>query len=818
MALRSSASRLSPAAWPGWAWGLLVTALGFVPVANVFTLSCMFFVRDLTLAFHSRFLWLRQTIYSGQWPWWDPFPSTGQSAAADALYQLFLPPTLLLRLLLPELVAWNLWVALPIPLCAFGAWLYLRRHVTAIPAALGGIAFGLSGPIVSTTNFPNLSWSVAAMPYVLWAVDRVLARGRAVDGAALAAALACQALAGEPVTLAATLGVTAGYVLSELFVFRGPRVRVIVVIAAATGLGLLLAAVQFAPLLAASRNSVRSIMGFADFWSFHPLALIELVVPRFFGDYFNSYLRELAWMVALNSGREPFYYSMYVGVPVLLVALIGATSGRRVALFWSLVLVASIVASLGGNTPIYPWFQRIVPGLGAFRFPVKYLAVSSLALAALTAYGWQMMIDGTVGRRRARLLLACALAVAVAAYVLVAWLLVAPATPIRWFFRLAEAVHVPAPTQGAEYLIFRARPLLTTLFLKLMAVVVLTAIAISHRRERHMARAVLAVALVVDLAAANSDVNPTMKAALLDAPEWTKVLRAHPSDRVYVGGRLEGWLNPLDEDAPKYVRVVEAKRQTDARYLASNQLMYAPSGWGVRETLSFDLPLLWSTEYSRVMGRFKVATFEERQRFLERVGTRYCILPKPPNPGATPLATLFAMEQMKLYDCHPAASRVTVVPDALIGPDIPWQIEGLFQERFDPASGVLVSERPPAAAGIEGPPVAASAALIEDAHNRVVVRAGLPADGYLALFDTYDPDWVVDVDGMPAPLMRANGTFRAVHLTRGQHIVTFTYRPRLVYLGGMVSAGAALALVGWCAAEAGVRRRRRAVTPAAAAS
>ena len=71
-----------------------------------------------------------------------------------------------------------------------------------------------------------------------------------------------------------------------------------------------------------------------------------------------------------------------------------------------------------------------------------------------------------------------------------------------------------------------------------------------------------------------------------------------------------------------------------------------------------------------------------------------------------------------------------------------------------------------------------SATFLEDGLNRVVIRAGLPADGYLVLLDTYNPDWAVDVDGAPAPLMRANALFRAVHLTPGTHVVTFTYRPR----------------------------------------
>ena len=47
---------------------------------------------------------------------------------------------------------------------------------------------------------------------------------------------------------------------------------------------------------------------------------------------------------------------------------------------------------------------------------------------------------------------------------------------------------------------------------------------------------------------------------------------------------------------------------------------------------------------------------------------------------------------------------------------------------------------------------------------------------------------------MPAPLMRANGLFRAVHIARGTHVVTFTYRPSAFYLGAQISAVTALVL------------------------
>src|SRR5450759_2570610 len=119
----------------GWIWPLIVLITATIPVAGVFTLSRIFYVRDLTLAFRSRFLFLRHNVLSGTWPLWDPYVSNGQSAAGDALYQLFHVPSLPIRLLLPAVPAYNVWIALPVPLAALGAFLYLSRQVTRTAAA-----------------------------------------------------------------------------------------------------------------------------------------------------------------------------------------------------------------------------------------------------------------------------------------------------------------------------------------------------------------------------------------------------------------------------------------------------------------------------------------------------------------------------------------------------------------------------------------------------------------------------------------------------------------------------------------------------------
>ena len=234
---------------------LVSIAAPLVLVRGLFTTTRIFYVRDLSFFFWSRHLWLRHTVFAGQWPAWDPFVAGGQSAIADALNQLAMPVTLAVRLLPSDVVSFNLWVALPLPVAAAGMFLFLLRRFApeARPtddgtaqaisppwaAAFGAVVFALSGPIVSMLNSPNLAWSVALIPWVMAAAD--------VRWTLLAVAFGLQALCGEPVTWAAT-GVI---VVVQAAVKRRPRPI------AGLAVGVLLASVQLVPTLMASVRAHR---------------------------------------------------------------------------------------------------------------------------------------------------------------------------------------------------------------------------------------------------------------------------------------------------------------------------------------------------------------------------------------------------------------------------------------------------------------------------------------------------------------------------------------------------------------------------------
>ena len=89
----------------------------------------------------------------------------------------------------------------------------------------------------------------------------------------------------------------------------------------------------------------------------------------------------------------------------------------------------------------------------------------------------------------------------------------------------------------------------------------------------------------------------------------------------------------------------------------------------------------------------------------------------------------------------------------------------------------------------------------------IEIRATVPANGgYLVVLDSFSDDWHATVDGAPAPIARANGLFRSVHLAPGEHTVEFDYRPPSFRIGIAVTAFALCVTVGLFIRRQGPRR------------
>jgi hypothetical protein len=71
--------------------------------------------------------------------------------------------------------------------------------------------------------------------------------------------------------------------------------------------------------------------------------------------------------------------------------------------------------------------------------------------------------------------------------------------------------------------------------------------------------------------------------------------------------------------------------------------------------------------------------------------------------------------------------------------------------------------------------------------NAVECSVDLSRPGVLVLLDLDYPGWTVTVDGQPAESLRIGNLFRGVKLEAGTHQVVWSYRPRSVLIGAVIS-------------------------------
>jgi hypothetical protein len=138
-----------------------------------------------------------------------------------------------------------------------------------------------------------------------------------------------------------------------------------------------------------------------------------------------------------------------------------------------------------------------------------------------------------------------------------------------------------------------------------------------------------------------------------------------------------------------------------------------------------------------------------------------------------------------------AADRARIVPQAQMVANRGQALAALASASVDPESVVWIESKDGLSDPVKGGE--GEAEVIEgDDPSTVVVRATAGEGGWLLLSDAWYPGWVATVDGLPVEIYRADGMFRAVWISPGEHVAQFDYRPWTFALGVLISSAA------WC--------------------
>lgn len=219
-----------------------------------------------------------------------------------------------------------------------------------------------------------------------------------------------------------------------------------------------------------------------------------------------------------------------------------------------------------------------------------------------------------------------------------------------------------------------------------------------------------------------------------------------------------------------------------------------------------------------------------RTELLARVGVAAVVTPPevPETVSVTPeqvaaggLQRVYAGSDAIVYRVPGALPRAFVTSDVSWAPTADAALRRFTDPTFDARAAVILEGRPPGAPSEDRTGSPASPAVVEWRKNtpnglRLSVSSSRP--GWLVLLDTWESGWKATVDGKAVDVRQADYNFRAVPVPAGTSTVTFSYRPRPVFVGAAVSS-LALAAIGlllfWRPAPArGAQRRRSAATTA----
>lgn len=744
---RSTSPRPSPIL-PPWVPGILfiLTTAAFF-WANL--TGSRFFWEDFIEQFYPNQVFAARHWAHGTLPFWNPYTFCGMPFLADPQVGFFYLPHSLLGLTYLLLGTVPFWVVQTLVIAHFilAQWgMYqLSRSFGASPLAslLVGIGYGFSGILTHHAIHPMIVYHLAWLPWILWLLKGAIeeARWQRAVGAGLLLGMSLHA--GHPQTILYTYLLLISFGL-WLVGSRGLQYKRLPLLdIARLALPLVLAAgmvaVQYLPtqeLASLSERSAGQGLEWAAEVSLLPQQILTLITPKLFGSTEPPGQRHVPLYLPGVAYYHYWETAFYVGIPILLLALVGILQRWRtpLGLFWIGALAFSLLFAFGKYGFLFPLLYQL-PGFSLFRVPPRILFISVLALCLFAAWGFDALWHSA---RHRPLLLHLGWA---AAFIAGIALLVSTGI-LPTAFQAPKTFLPQLQSEGTVALWLTVLSFLTTLALWRGWVSPL------------LAGGVLTVILTVDLTRTHAPFvqssAPPERFYNLD-PHLKRMLQPNPPAELFrVSMRADFGMAMLrNQGLLDSIMLYEGYNQL--RLQRRNPPM--PTAEATFDILNIRYRIAFDTASGRLY-------FQERPTALPRAWMVYRARVVPSDSTEAVLRRGEINPRIEaLLEQAPPQPLLQLVPDM-----IPHSVECLLYE-----------------------------------HNSQRWKVQTAKPGLLCLSEIWYPAWKAFLDGKETPILRAYHSLRAVAIPAGTHIVELRYDSEPFRIGAWISSlstlGGLLALV-----------------------
>ena len=769
-----------------------------------------------------------EMIARGILPLWSSELGMGAPLIANYQSAIFYPPNWIYFILFQfgdvTAMAWGqaIMVVFHLSWAAIGMALVIRQiGVSIFGQIVGGLAFGLSGYLVSRAGFLSINSAVAWMPWIILGITKLvesLAGENFIINSVkpirlqnnkfdivvafmfLVVCIAMQLLSGHAQTtwytlilgalwtiffgLLSTINKRRNKIDSELRIPNQEErenlvshpakdksngkfnVKLFLLITLVFGIALILAiglaAIQLLPtaeyLLQSQRSSAVDY-DFAMSYSFWPWRFLTLIAPDLYGNPVSGDYWGYAnyWEDAVYIGLIPFIFA--------LITLItrGVKTNLKVGIrsafvgFLFGIILFSFVIALGRNIPLFPWLYKNVPTFDMFQAPTRISILAVFSLSLLSGFG----VDSWRRPRDRRL----------------------------YWLRLG-VVAALAITIGAIAAFFISRSLAwdikpslikSTALLGIWGIgLVVLAMKAPHSIKelgfnRMWGKWEWAVVfwIAADLIVAGWGLNPAVDLSVYADPSPS----AEEINGMVNSGRL---FIPKEE---------EQKLKFD-RFLRFDTFQPFDSGedWhSLRAAMLPNVAILDGIPSANNFDPLLPARYVNWFETLAKVdsGTRDQMLKLM---GVTVIQSMDegSANGVKFESCspYPRFRWVACSVDAESG-------EKAFQMikngQVDLQSVVIIENGNQMAGNNCDPTDQEIINILSIQDNKVDLQVNAPSSGYLLMADVWYPGWRAWTDGKEIPILRANYLFRALAIPAGEQEVTIAYQPMIFDIAALIS-------------------------------
>ena len=664
---------------------------------------------------------------NGHVPLWNPYSFTGTVHAANYQSAVFSPLNLL-YIVLSASMAWSISVLLQPLLAGVFMYLFLRSEKRSIEAAvIGSIAFMFCGFLVTWMAYQTLGFAALVLPLSLFSVNRAIKDKKWWAYPLLSVALWFSLVSGHFQTSVYVLIATGLYALyvgwtTKRFIRAFYTLLFLI-------LGVLISSDQLLITYEAFKETVRSssfIKGEIIPWAY----LITLFAPDFYGnpvtrnDWFGHYAE----------------WAGFIGVIPLFLVFIAIKVKEKGVLFFALLAVFSLLLA----TPTILtdlMYAAHIPVLSTSAAS-RIILLMSFSLSVLAAFGMDALVIlwDKAKKRELWIYAMCATVFLTSVWIVLLFFPVLPTDKLR------VAMH---------------NTILPSAFLGAFIVAILSGVYI-HKDKRRFIVGILLCLSMIDL--------------LRFASKW---MPFEPKEFLYPEMPVTKKLDELRGAIPFRV-VGNYGNELGGMYQISSV-----EGYDAMYKKRYGEFISYLSNGELNTPSRSVAILDKHgphtQDALDLVGTKYYLHKFSDGrfPWAYPFwkfpqynsiwkdETYEIFENAKAYPRAFLASSYTIVVNEL---EI---LDTMFSPDFNRRDTIVLEDKP----SIEPSAGSGEATISAYTPERITIITKSDVDKLLFLTDSYDAGWKANVDGVDTTVYRADYTFRAIALPKGEHTVVFYYAP-----------------------------------------